>query len=162
MAKYEKIAEVDAFMEKFNYFRKPYNERDPTDTTWVRNHGIAGDRIVQDALDGKGDIGLLLNKRTAFICFDIDPKKEEEDAGPGEDDENVGDGGEAAADGVSGGEAEGVGNREDLLKADKTDGGSASAEDEGKSTVEPRNADRVGYRDAGTQRRIGRAGKSLE
>jgi|GEM_PF-3250998 hypothetical protein len=144
MAKYEKIAEVEAFMEKFNYFRKPYNERDPTDTTWIRKHGFAGDRIVQDALDGKGDIGLLLNKRTAFICFDIDPKKEEEDAGSGEPEENVGDGdhGETASDGASSGEAEDGDTREDLLRADKTDGGSASAEDEGKSTVEPRNADR--------------------
>ena len=111
MAEYERSAEVEAFMEKFNYFRKPYNERDPTDTTWVRKHGFAGDRIVQDALDGKGDIGLLLNKKTAFICFDIDPKKEEEDAGIGEADENGGDHGdndrdEAEADGVSSGEAE--------------------------------------------------------
>lgn len=147
----DRSPEVEAFMEKFNYFRKPYNERDPTNTTWIRKYGFAGDRIVQDALDGKGDIGLLLNKRTAFICFDIDPKKEEEecDAGPGEADENVGDGDEAAADGVSGGEVEGIGNREDLLKADKTDGGSASAEDGGQSTAEPRNADQVGYRDAG-------------
>jgi hypothetical protein len=134
MAKYEKIAEVEAFMQKFNYFRKPYNERDPTDTTWIRKHGFAGDRIVQDALDGKGDIGLLLNKKTAFICFDIDPKKEEEDAGTGKAD------GDGDRD-----EAEGVGNREDLLKTDKADGGSASAEDEGKSTVEPRNAEQEGH-----------------
>jgi hypothetical protein len=128
MAEYEKIAEVEAFMARFNYFRRPYNKRNPTNTRWVWEHRLAGDRIVKDALNGKGDIGLLLNKNTTFICFDIDPKKEEEDARAGEADRDGGD--EAVPDRVNdGGDTmENGDNRENLLKVDKGDGGSVSVE----------------------------------
>ena len=68
-------------MERFNYFRKPYNERNQTDTSWVRKHRFAGDRIVQDALDGKADIGLLLKKVRRRSLLRYYPKKEIGDAG---------------------------------------------------------------------------------
>ena len=143
-------AEVEAFMERFNYFRKPYNERNQTDTSWVRKHRFAGDRIVQDALDGKADIGLLLNKVTTFICFDIDPKKEIGDAGIGETDDNGGDHddsdgdrGEAEAERAGNGNTD---NGEDLLKVDKGDGGSASAEGQERPVVaELQNDEREGH-----------------
>jgi len=132
MGEYEKIAEVEAFMEKLNYFRKPYNRRDSTDTTWVRDKGLAGDRIVKEALDGKGDIGMLMNKVTTFICFDIDTPGKDEGAaeGSGEarndegDEPESTDGGECRGSSVLEGRDDGVG----LLKADKGDGGSAIPE----------------------------------
>jgi hypothetical protein len=135
MGEYEKIAEVEAFMEKFNYFRKPYNRRDSTDATWVRDKGLAGDRIVKEALDGKGDIGLLMNKVTTFICFDIDTPGKDEAAAGGDvvggaprndegDEPESSDGGEDRGDNV----LEGGNDGEGLLKADNGDGGSAIPE----------------------------------
>ncbi len=64
--------EVAAFVERFNYFRKPYNQRDKTGAGWVRNHGLAGDAVVYQAITGHGDIGLLMNRRPRFLCFDVD------------------------------------------------------------------------------------------
>jgi len=64
--------EVEAFVERFNYFRKPYNQRDMTGAGWVRNHGLAGDAVVHRAITGHGDIGLLMNRKPIFICFDVD------------------------------------------------------------------------------------------
>lgn len=64
--------EVAAFVERFNYFRKPYNQRDKTGAGWVRNHGLAGDALVYRAITGHGDIGLLMNRRPRFLCFDVD------------------------------------------------------------------------------------------
>ena len=64
--------EVAAFVERFNYFRKPYNQGDSAGTAWKRNHGLAGDAVVHRAITGRGDIGLLMNKRPRFICFDVD------------------------------------------------------------------------------------------
>lgn len=64
--------EVGAFVERFNYFRKPYNQRDLTGAGWVRNHGLAGDAVVHRAISGGGDIGLLMNRKPRFICFDVD------------------------------------------------------------------------------------------
>ncbi len=66
------VREVEAFVERFNYFRKPYNERDKTGVGWLRNHGLAGDAVVYRAITGYGDIGLLMNRRPRFICFDVD------------------------------------------------------------------------------------------
>lgn len=64
--------EVEAFVERFNYFRKPYNQRDAMGTGWERNHGLAGDAVVYRAITGHGDIGLLMNRKPTFICFDVD------------------------------------------------------------------------------------------
>ena len=152
MAEYEKIAEVEAFMEKFNYFRQPYNKRNPANTRWVWEYRLAGDKIVKDALDGKGDIGLLLNKNTVFICFDIDPKKEEGEkegnAGAGEADGDGGHGDEAAVDRINGGgdTKENGDDGEGLLKADKGDRGLVSVEsDKGSTSGEPQNPEREGH-----------------
>lgn len=68
----EAAREVATFVERFNYFRKPYNQGDSTGAAWTRNHGLAGDAVVHRAITGRGDIGLLLNKRPRFICFDVD------------------------------------------------------------------------------------------
>ena len=62
--------EVEAFMERFNYFRTPYNQG--VQGGWKRNHGLAGDAVVYRAITGHGDIGLLMNRRPRFICFDVD------------------------------------------------------------------------------------------
>lgn len=77
---YEKSLEVEAFVERFNYFRKPF-------AAWLKN-GIgwrevkkfpsgepayAGDWIVQNALDGRGDISMRLSKTTTFFVLDLDP-----------------------------------------------------------------------------------------
>ena len=64
------VREVAAFMERFNYFRTPYNQG--VHGGWKRNHGLAGDAIVYRAITGHGDIGLLMNRRPRFICFDVD------------------------------------------------------------------------------------------
>jgi hypothetical protein len=64
--------EVAAFVERFNYFRKPYNQVDIAGSSWVRNHGLAGDAVVYRAITGHGDIGLLMNRKPRFICFDVD------------------------------------------------------------------------------------------
>ena len=62
--------EVEAFVERFNYFRTPYNQG--VQGGWKRNHGLAGDAVVYRAITGHGDIGLLMNRRPRFICFDVD------------------------------------------------------------------------------------------
>jgi len=62
--------EVAAFMERFNYFRTPYNQG--VQGGWKRNHGLAGDAVVHRAITGHGDIGLLMNRKPRFICFDVD------------------------------------------------------------------------------------------
>lgn len=64
------VREVAAFMERFNYFRTPYNQG--AHGGWKRNHGLAGDAVVHRAITGHGDIGLLLNRKPIFICFDVD------------------------------------------------------------------------------------------
>lgn len=64
--------EVEAFVERFNYFRTPYNQVDITGSDWMRNHGLAGDAVVHRAITGHGDIGLLMNRKPIFICFDVD------------------------------------------------------------------------------------------
>lgn len=64
------VREVAAFMERFNYFRMPYNQG--VHGGWKRNHGLAGDAVVHRAITGHGDIGLLMNRRPRFICFDVD------------------------------------------------------------------------------------------
>ncbi len=70
--------EVAAFVERFNYFRKPYNQG--VQGGWKMNHGLAGDAVVHRAITGHGDIGLLLNKRPRFICLDVDiPGKGEDE-----------------------------------------------------------------------------------
>lgn len=62
--------EVAAFVERFSYFRTPYNQG--VQGGWKRNHGLAGDAVVYRAITGHGDIGLLMNLRPRFICFDVD------------------------------------------------------------------------------------------
>ncbi len=62
--------EVEAFVERFNYFRTPYNQG--VQGGWKRNRGLAGDAVVYRAITGHGDIGLLMNRRPRFICFDVD------------------------------------------------------------------------------------------
>jgi hypothetical protein len=79
-------AEVAAFFEKLNYLRKPIVVRNATDTEWKYWHWYAGDRIVQDVLDGKKTIGLRASYSTSMIGFDIDT--------PGKPEENIAVGGE--------------------------------------------------------------------
>jgi head-tail adaptor len=75
-------AEVAAFFEKLNYLRKPIVVRNAADTEWRYWHWYAGDRIVQDVLDGKKSIGLRASYSTSMIGFDIDtPGKPEENSG---------------------------------------------------------------------------------
>jgi hypothetical protein len=84
--------EIAAFVERFNYFRKPYNQG--VQGGWKRNHGLAGDAVVHRAITGHGDIGLLMNKRPRFICFDVDlPGKGGEVAEPSEGNEEEQEGG---------------------------------------------------------------------
>jgi hypothetical protein len=77
---YEKSPEVEAFVERFNYFRKPF-------AAWLKNGSgwrevklfpsgepaYAGDWIVQNALDGRGDISMRLSRTTTFFVLDLDP-----------------------------------------------------------------------------------------
>ena len=81
--------EVEAFVERFNYFRTPYNQVDITGSGWMRNHGLAGDAVVHRAITGHGDIGLLMNRRPTFICFDVDvPGKGGDVPEPVDDEDN--------------------------------------------------------------------------
>ena len=65
-------AEVAAFFGMMNYFRQEIRVRNAADTEWRNWHWYAGDRIVQDALDGKRTIGLRASWTTSFVGFDID------------------------------------------------------------------------------------------
>jgi hypothetical protein len=72
-------AEVEAFFGIMNYFRQEIRVRNAADTEWRNWHWYAGDRIVQDVLDGERTIGLRASWTTSFISFDIDvPGKIEE------------------------------------------------------------------------------------
>jgi len=85
-----KIPEVEAFFDRFNYFRKPYHQWVGGHRPWKRRHGYAGDLIAFEALEGRGDIGLLLNLTPTFICFDIDtPGKVGEEEGREELPKNI-------------------------------------------------------------------------
>jgi hypothetical protein len=78
--KHEKSLEVEAFVARFNYFRKPF-------AAWLKNGSgwrevklfpsgepaYAGDWIVQNALDGRGDISMRLSRTTTFFVLDLDP-----------------------------------------------------------------------------------------
>lgn len=68
--------EVAAFMERFNYFRRPFNLSNVGDDGWQWCLRYAGDEYVIDALNGKRSIGCLLNRNTSFISFDLDLKKQ--------------------------------------------------------------------------------------
>jgi hypothetical protein len=74
-------AEVAAFFGMMNYFRQEIRVRNAADTEWRNWHWYAGDRIVQDVLDGKKTIGLRANRTTSFIGFDIDVPGKIEAAG---------------------------------------------------------------------------------
>jgi len=65
-------AEVAAFLERLNYFRKPTKIWREDLQEWREWNWYAGDRTVQDALDGKKTIGLRASWTTSFISFDID------------------------------------------------------------------------------------------
>lgn len=74
-------AEVAAFFERLNFFRKPMKVRNPYGEGWISRSWFAGDRIVQETLDGKKTIGLRASYTTTFMSFDIDaPGKPEEEA----------------------------------------------------------------------------------
>jgi hypothetical protein len=128
----DRSPEVAAFIEVFNYFRKPYNAWQKDGSGWKevkKRNGeaaYAGDRVVQDALDGNGDIGMRISYTTTFFAFDIDTpgkgKAEERRASLGATNEDsVGDKRGRKRDG------------EGLLKGDKKGGGSGLQEDEDES-----------------------------
>jgi len=114
-------AEVAAFFGKLNYFRQEIRVRNAADTEWKTWHWYAGDRIVQEALDGKKTIGLRASWTTSFISFDVDVIGKIEKASAGNEDwrdvevmvgngvENSGSvagrngGGELGKDGIDGG-----------------------------------------------------------
>ena len=95
-------AEVAAFFGMMNYFRQEIRVRNAADTEWRNWHWYAGDRIVQDALDGKKTIGLRASLTTSFIGFDIDVPGKIEEANAGnertegwrEEEGGAGDGGD--------------------------------------------------------------------
>jgi uncharacterized membrane protein YgcG len=76
-------AEVEAFFAKLNYFRQEIRVRNAADTEWRNWHWYAGDRIVQDVLDGERTIGLRASLTTSFIGFDIDVPGKVEEASAG-------------------------------------------------------------------------------
>ena len=76
-------AEVAAFFGMMNYFRQEIRVRNAADTEWRNWHWYAGDRIVQDALDGKRTIGLRASLTTSFVGFDIDVPGKIEEASAG-------------------------------------------------------------------------------
>lgn len=80
----ERIPEVTAFMERFNYFRRPFNLCNVGDDGWQWCPWYAGDEYVIEALNGKRSIGCLLNRSTSFIGFDLDLKKQGIKRAPGD------------------------------------------------------------------------------
>jgi hypothetical protein len=76
-------AEVAAFFGMMNYFRQEIRVRNAADTEWKNWHWYAGDRIVQDVLDGERTIGLRASWTTSFIGFDIDVPGKIEEVGAG-------------------------------------------------------------------------------
>jgi hypothetical protein len=130
----DRSPEVEAFIKRFNYFRKPYNAWEKNGTGWKeakKRNGeaaYAGDRVVQDAIDGKGDIGMRLSYTTTFFGFDIDTPGKGKVIGRGK----------GRAEGAA--SAGAIGNRqgrvcghqsEELLKGGKSRGGSGLLEEEG-------------------------------
>jgi len=77
---YEKCPEVEAFVARFNYFRKPYAAWQRSGSGWREvklfpsgKPAYAGDRTIQNALDGHGDISMRLSRTTTFFVLDLDP-----------------------------------------------------------------------------------------
>jgi hypothetical protein len=77
---YEKCPEVEAFLVRFNYFRKPYAAWQRSGSGWREvklfpsgKPAYAGDRTIQNALDGHGDISMRLSRTTTFFVLDLDP-----------------------------------------------------------------------------------------
>ena len=101
-------AEVAAFFGMMNYFRQEIRVRNAADTEWRNWHWYAGDRIVQDALDGKRTIGLRASLTTSFIGFDIDVAGKIEEASAG----NEGSEGWREEEGGAGDGGDGDGERE--------------------------------------------------
>jgi hypothetical protein len=76
---YEKCPGVEAFLVRFNYFRKPYaacrgaapggeSEAIPEWQT-----GVCRRQDHPNALDGHGDISMRLSRTTTFFVLDLDP-----------------------------------------------------------------------------------------
>jgi len=90
-------AEVAAFLERLSYFRKPTKIWREDLQEWREWNWYAGDRTVQDALDGKKTIGLRASWTTSFISFDIDVpgklEKAKDGKESGQDEEEAEDGG---------------------------------------------------------------------
>lgn len=77
---YEKCPEVEAFLARLNYFRKPYAAWQRNGSGWREvklfpsgKPAYAGDRTIQNAIDGHGDISMRLSRITTFFVLDLDP-----------------------------------------------------------------------------------------
>jgi hypothetical protein len=140
-------AEVAAFFEKLNYFRQEIRVRNAADTEWRNWHWYAGDKIVQDVLDGKKTIGLRANRTTSFISFDIDvPGKIEEVSAESEGSEGWRDAEVEAGDGKPGKAAR---REPEVVAGEEEEGGRKSGDVvrdwvfDDKRTDEEREADRA-------------------